>query len=324
MYHPSTRLLTILEILQERGRMSGPELARRLEVSTRSVRRYVAMLQDMGIPVEGERGRYGQYRLRPVYKLPPLMFDNDEALAITAGLLLVRRAGGLVESTTTESALAKLNRVLPQPLREQVTALQETLALDSPPEQTLPGGRHLAVLSMGVRLRRRIWLRHLGHPRDATEREFDPYGVVQRGEHWYAAGYCHLRQALRVFRLDRISGLRLLSATFEAPDEFDTAGFVGQSVALAPMTWLAEVLLRTDMEGARRELYPNFVTLDEEPAGVLMRCTTDCLDWLARLLAGLECEFEVRGPPELNEALRQLAARLVTQAGGPIRCHRPQ
>ena len=83
MYHPSTRLLTILELLQARGRMSGPELATRLEVSPRSVRRYVAMLQDMGIPIEGERGWYGQYRLRPGYKLPPLMFGDDEALAVT-------------------------------------------------------------------------------------------------------------------------------------------------------------------------------------------------------------------------------------------------
>lgn len=129
--------------------MSGPELAGSLEVSPRSVRRYVTMLQDMGIPVEGERGRYGSYRLRPGYKLPPLMFDDDEALAVTAGLLLVRHSGGLVEPVTTERALAKLNRVLPEALREQVTAVQETLVLEVPLEGAIPSSGQLASLSRG-------------------------------------------------------------------------------------------------------------------------------------------------------------------------------
>src|SRR5687767_9627859 len=91
MYFPATRVLTVLELLQARGRMSGPELAARLEVDTRTVRRYITMLQDLGIPVEAERGRYGTYRLRPGFKLPPLLFTDDEALALTLGLLLARR-----------------------------------------------------------------------------------------------------------------------------------------------------------------------------------------------------------------------------------------
>ncbi|MDQ3396272.1 MAG: YafY family transcriptional regulator [Deinococcota bacterium] len=313
MYHPSTRLLTILELLQARGRMSGPELAKRLEVSPRSVRRYVAMLQDMGIPVEGERGRYGQYRLRPGYKLPPLMFDDDEALAVTAGLLLIRRSGGLVEPATTERALAKLNRVLPGSLREQVTALQETLVLDIQPEQILPGGEQLAVLSQGVRARRRVWLRYLDERQSATERNFDPYGVVQRSGRWYATGYCHLRKALRVFRLDRINDVRLLEATFEPPEGFDAAAYVNQSVALIPMAHSAEVLLRTDLETARRELYPNFVILEVAPEGVIMRCTTDNLRWLARVIAGVSFSWEVREPPELEGALREHAANILAQ-----------
>lgn len=313
MYHPSTRLLTILELLQARGRMSGPDLAKRLEVSSRSVRRYIAMLQDMGIPIEGERGRYGQYRLRPGYKLPPLMFDDDEALAVTAGLLLVRRSGGLVESATTERALAKLNRVLPEGLREQVTALQETLVLDVPLEQILPGGEQLAVLSQGVRARRRVWLRYLDERQSATERHVNPYGVVQRGGRWYVTGYCHLRQALRVFRLDRVAEVSLLEATFEPPEDFDAAAYVNQSVALIPMAHSAEVLLRTDLETARRELYPNFVTLEAAPEGVIMRCTTDNLRWLARVIAGLGFAWEVRGPPELEGALREHATNILAQ-----------
>ena len=315
MYHPSTRLLTILELLQARGRMSGPDLATRLEVSPRSVRRYVAMLQDMGIPIEGERGRYGQYRLRPGYKLPPLMFDDDEALAVTAGLLLIQRSGGLVESSTTERTLAKLNRVLPERLREQVTALQETLVLDTPPKQALPGSEQLTILSQGARARRQVWLRYLDEQGSATERDFDPYGVVQRGGRWYTAGYCHLRQGLRVFRIDRIGEVRLLEPSFRPPEGFDVPSYVSRSVAMVPLAYSAEVVLKTSLRVAQSELYPNFVTLDDTPEGVIMRCTTDSLRWLARLVASFSFAWEVRGPPELEVALREHAAGILEQLG---------
>jgi predicted DNA-binding transcriptional regulator YafY len=92
-YRPTTRLLSMLELLQARGRMGGPELARRLEVGERTVRRYVAMLQEMGVPVEAERGRYGAYALRPGFRLPPMMFTDEEALALALGLLSARRLG---------------------------------------------------------------------------------------------------------------------------------------------------------------------------------------------------------------------------------------
>ena len=314
MYHPSTRLLTILELLQARGRMSGPELARRLEVSPRSVRRYIAMLQDMGIPIEGERGRYGQYRLRPGYKLPPLMFDDDEALALTVGLLLVRRSGGLVEPATTERTLAKLNRVLPEGVREQVTALQETLVLDTPPDHIQPNSEGLAILSRSVRARRRVWLRYIGEQGGVSEREVDPYGVVQRGGRWYTAGYCHLRRDLRVFRVDRIGDVKILKPTFEPPEGFDAPDYVSHAVAMVPTTYTVEVLLKTDLETAQRELYPNFVTLEPVPEGVLLRCTTDDdLRWLARVLAGLSFGWEVQEPPELAEALKAHATEILEQ-----------
>src|ERR687885_628744 len=93
VYHPTTRVLTVLELLQSHQRLSGAELAERLEVDRRTVRRYVTMLQELGIPIEGERGRYGSYRLRPGFKLPPLMFSEDEALALVIGLLTIRRTG---------------------------------------------------------------------------------------------------------------------------------------------------------------------------------------------------------------------------------------
>src|ERR1700759_2138900 len=119
MYHPTTRVLTVLEMLQSHASMSGKELAERLEVDGRTVRRYVTMLQDLGIPIEAERGRYGAYRLRPGYKLPPLMFTPEEALASTLGLLAARKLGLTAPAADVEGAIAKLERVLPLSLRDK-------------------------------------------------------------------------------------------------------------------------------------------------------------------------------------------------------------
>src|SRR3954471_13530134 len=125
---PTTRLLALLELLQAHDLLGGEAIARRLEIDTRSVRRYVAMLQDIGIPVEAVRGPHGGYRLRPGFKLPPLMFTEDEALAITLGLLAARRFGLTADALGIEGAMAKVDRALPVASRDRMQAVQETLA----------------------------------------------------------------------------------------------------------------------------------------------------------------------------------------------------
>ncbi len=314
MYNPSTRLLTILEILGARGRMSGPELAARLEVSPRSVRRYVTMLQDMGIPIEGERGRYGTYRLRPGYKLPPLMFSDDEAVALTVGLLLLRRSGSLVDAVTTEGAFAKIDRVLPDAVRRQVTALQETLVLSAPraAEPHAPIIDKIGALSRGVKEHRRVWLSYLGKG-ESSEREIDPYTVVERGGLWNVVGYCHLREDVRIFRVDRMARVTLLEATFAPPEPFDASEYLNRAFATIPALYTAEVLLKTDLETARREAFPAVVTFSPHPEGVLMRCTTDGFGWLARLISKFSFDWAVRSPVELEAALREHAAAIVSR-----------
>src|SRR5204863_9586300 len=128
MSHPTTRVLTVLELLQSRSRLSGAELADRLDVDRRTVRRYVSSLQELGVPVESESGRYGGYRLRPGYKLPPMMFNEEEALALILGLLASRRVGLIDAAPAVEGALAKIDRVLPDRLRGRVQAVQGALA----------------------------------------------------------------------------------------------------------------------------------------------------------------------------------------------------
>src|ERR687897_861319 len=189
-YRPTTRLLSMLELLQARGRVGGPELARRLEVGERTVRRYVAMLQEMGVPVEAERGRYGAYTLRPGFKLPPMMFTDEEALALALGLLSARRLGLSGAAPAVEGAQAKLERVLPEELR--------------------------------VRERKQVWMRYRSDSSEETERAIDPYALVRGDAFWYTFGYCHLRQARRLFRLERVISVDVLDLAFELPSGFHT------------------------------------------------------------------------------------------------------
>ena len=138
VYRPTARVLTVLELLQSHGRMSGPELARRLEVNVRTVRDYIEMLADLGIPVEAERGRNGAYRLRPGYKLPPLIFTEDEALMLTLSLLIARQNGLAQTSPAFEGVLAKIERVLPASTRERVQAVGQTVVFESSSSHAKP------------------------------------------------------------------------------------------------------------------------------------------------------------------------------------------
>src|SRR5215469_16848640 len=136
MYHPTSRVLTVLELLQSKPSISGPELAERLEMDVRTVRRYIAHLQDAGFPVEGNIGRYGGYRLRPGFKLPPLLFTEEEATAIMLGLLASSWLEVGQSSVAIEGALAKVSRVLPLRARERLQAISSHLVLFPHHEQT--------------------------------------------------------------------------------------------------------------------------------------------------------------------------------------------
>lgn len=315
MYYPTTRVLTVLELLQSRQRMGGPELAARLEVNLRTVRRYITMLQDLGIPIQAERGRHGGYRLRPGFKLPPLMFTEDEALALTLGLLTARRLGLAAAAPAVEGALAKVERVMPATLRERVRAVQDALVFAAPaPDVTAPS-EIVLTLSAATQQGRRVNLRYRSWQAEETERAFDPYGLVYRAGRWYAAGYCHLRQGLRVFRLDRVVSAELREETFTRPAGFDSLNHVERAIASTPGTWTVEVLLDTTLERARRRVSPALATLTEAPSGVVLRCYAESLDWTAYILMGLDCPLVVRHPPELRDALRRLAARTNAAAG---------
>lgn len=203
MYFPTTRVLTVLELLQARPGVSSAVIARQLEVDRRTVRRYIAMLQDLGIPVETTRGPHGGYRLRPGFKLPPLMLADDEALAITLSLIAAQRQGLSLDPLSTAGALAKIERVLPDALRERVQAVRDVVAFHAATAMPRPEGATLMLLSLAAQRGQQVLLRYQTGEAE-TERHVDPYGLVYHWDRWYLAGWCHLRQARRVFRVDRV------------------------------------------------------------------------------------------------------------------------
>jgi predicted DNA-binding transcriptional regulator YafY len=310
---PTTRLLSMLELLQTRGRIGGPELARRLEVGERTVRRYAVRLQEMGVPVEGERGRYGAYSLKRGYKMPPMMFTDEEALGLALGLLAARTLGLVGAAPAAEGALAKLERVMPEALRGRVRNLEETVSVAIARPATLADSETLLTLAAAVGERRRVRLRYRSGWAGESDRAVDPYGVMQREGYWYAAGHCHLRGGMRLFRLDRVLEAEMLDDTFARPAGLESPGAVLSAVANTPGDeWSVEVLLETRAEDARWQLPSIGFALEQAEGGTLLRCSTWSLDWIARVLAGLDCSFIVRLPDELRDALERRAEQITT------------
>jgi predicted DNA-binding transcriptional regulator YafY len=316
MYSPTTRLLTVLEILQSNTRITGPELAARLEVPVRSVRRYITMLRDLGIPVDSDPGRYGAYYLRRGFRLPPMMFNNTEILAIILGLMAVRRLG-LTATPGVESAAAKIERVLPDELRARTRAIQGVLTLNIPAYET-SSPEMIAQFSLAAHQNMQLWLEYKGGGREnMSERVIDVYGLVYHAGFWYAAAYCHLRNDLRKFRLDRVGNTRLLETTFKPPANFDALDYLMTNIAKMHGTWQVEVLLHTSLEMARDRVPADTAFLEEAPNGVILRAYTSSLDWMARFLVGLHCRLTVQHPSELRDALHQLAQSIVQMAEAP-------
>lgn len=315
MHHPATRVLAALELLQTHGRLSGPELARRLGVDGRTLRRYIALLEEIGIPITAERGRYGGYALVAGFKLPPMMFTDDEALALSVGLLAARSLGLAEAQPAAASASAKLERVMPARLRKRVRAIDETVALDL--THAAPGNDNaaLAELSAAAQLRQRVQLDYRSARGEVTRRGFDAYGLAFRGGRWYAVGHCHLRGGLRSFRLDRVITVQPLPVSFARPDDFDALAWLANAIATLPRAHAIEVWLDTDLADARAALFDAIGTLQPAAGGVLLHAQADDLDWFARELARLPFAFAVRRPTALKQAVRRHARRLAALVG---------
>ena len=313
---PTSRLLELLELLQAQPLTTGREIADRLAVDRRTVRRYIATLQELGIPVEGERGVGGGYRVRPGYRLPPLMLNDDEAVVVVLGLIAARRLGVNTTTEAADGALAKIHRVLPDALGRRVEALETTLGFTTPVTSGSPvAGETVLLLAEAVRRRRRVRATYRSFAGEETQRELSPHGLVVHSGRWYLAAHDHMRDDMRTFRIDRMRDTAVDNGPALAPpDGFDAVAHVSRSLARVPWPWEVEVLLDLPIEAAAQRLPATLAELVDAEEGTLLRMRVSSLDWMARVLAGLDCRFTIRRPQELRMSVQALAGRLAELA----------
>lgn len=310
------RLFRLVDLLQARGASTTADLAAALGVSERTVRRDLVRLADLDIPVQARPGRGGGVSVEPGALLAPLRFTDDELLAVHLGLLTLRPGRDGALACAAASAARRLETVLTPRARDRARALVDAVA--APPSRRGPdasGGadaERVLQIAEAVHARRRLRMRYGSPTSGETTREVDPYGLV-RLERWYLAAHCHLRGALRTFRLDRIRALGATGASFERPGDFDAFGSVTASIALAPVpgSVLCRVHLETDIESAAAVLPPTAVFLEPVDDGVLLstRAWEDELPHTALHLLRLPWRVTILEPEDLRDALRAVAAR---------------
>jgi predicted DNA-binding transcriptional regulator YafY len=326
MTRPTARVLSLLELLQSGGVRTVAELADRLGVDERTVRRYAGHLIDLDVPVESVRGRYGGYRLASGYRMPPLMLSDDEALAVLLGLLAGRQTGlATAAGTASDTAAAKIRRVLPARLARRLDAVLSSLAFTAPPGQApAPDAAVLLSIADAVRHHRPVSIRYTAADGRHSERTLHPYGLVAHSGRWYVTGADPGIAQDRTFRLDRITGTRTLPGSFEPPAGFDPAQHVLSALATTPYRHEVTLRIQGTIEQIRARL-PASVAIAEElpPAGgadpdsepwYRVELRAERLDWLPPLLASLDRPFAVERPGELRDLIAALASRLATSA----------
>ncbi|MFJ5227612.1 helix-turn-helix transcriptional regulator [Streptomyces sp. NPDC088400] len=323
------RVLTLLELLQSGGVRTVAELADRLDVDERTVRRYVGHLIDLDVPVESVRGRYGGYRLASGHRMPPLMLNDDEALAVLLGLVLGRRAGFMTATgTASETAAGKVRRVLPERLRRRLDAVLDSLAFtDRPAEPAVPETAVLLAIADAVRHHRKISIRYTAADGRRSERTLHPYGLVAHSGRWYVTGVDPAIGEDRTFRLDRIADARSLPGSFEPPAGLDPAERVLSGLATAPYRYEVTLRIQGTAEQIRTRLPASVAVVEELPAASSVEEETerwyrvemrvDRLDWLPAVLASLDRPFVIERPDELRGLVAALAARLASSALPP-------
>ncbi|TDW15028.1 helix-turn-helix transcriptional regulator [Kribbella kalugense] len=309
MTRPTSRVLALLELLQSGGTRRVADLADRIGVDERTIRRYAEHLADLDIPIRSVRGRYGGYRLAPGFRMPPLMLTDDEAVAVAIGLVVGRRAGLVPESTASDSALSKLRRVLPARLADRLGALLSTSSFTAPPRSGPPTDTGvLLTIAEAARDRRAVEIDYTDRRGQRSTRTIAPYGVVGHAGHWYVA------TDDRTFRLDRIISASLLTATTEKAPGDDPARAVLESLATAPWAHTVSVRVLGTVDDIQRRLPLGLAVVTPLGSEVRVELRAERLDWVPALLAGLDRPFVIEEPAELRGKVADLANRLASWA----------
>jgi predicted DNA-binding transcriptional regulator YafY len=310
------RLLKLLGLLEGRIDWTADELARRLEVTTRTIRRDITRLRDLGYPVEAVAGPGGGYRLGTGGKLPPLLLDDDEALAVALGLRMSASAavGGIEDSSL--SALAKLEHVLPTRLRSRLEDIADaTTSMMGPSHSSVDHGA-LALIASTIRKGERLRTGYVDGHGVRSERHIEPVRLVHTGRRWYLVAYDLDREDWRTFRLDRVSdpiatGMR--AAPRRGPDPVD---LVRRGITVDAWEHQASVILHVSADRARREIAPTVGTVEDvDEKSSRLAIGADEMDWLARFLLGLSMSFDVESPPALRAALARIGSDLSDRFG---------
>jgi predicted DNA-binding transcriptional regulator YafY len=307
----SARLLKLLSLLQSRRSWTGPELAERLEVGVRTVRRDVGRLRSLGYPVHAAPGIAGGYRLGAGAELPPLLLDDEEAVAVAVSLRTA--AGGTVAGIeeTSVRALAKLEQLLPSRLRRRVSALQ-TYTVSLPGSPPAADANVLATIAASCRDRERLRFGYHSYDGTTSRRRVEPYRLVNLGRRWYLVAWDVDREDWRTFRVDRIEP-RLSTDRRFTPRKLpqrDIGAYVAAAVSAARDRYQAEVILRAPLAEVAKRVPPSHGTLEEiDEHTCVLRTGAHWLGGLAVYVAMIGVDFEIVEPPELVEHVRVLSER---------------
>jgi predicted DNA-binding transcriptional regulator YafY len=315
MANTATRLITLIMLLQRQPNQSATQLAQTLDVSVRTVQRYMTMLDEMGIPIYAERGPYGGYALVRGYKMPPLVFTPEEAVAVYLGTTFLEQVWGRLYQEAGRGALAKLDNVLPDEQRREVAwARQTLLAIGMHQADPGPSAPYLEKLWEAVHDRRRVSMVYRGRNQpEALQRDFDPYVLVHGWGRQYCLGYCHLRRDIRSFRVDRILELELLEQNFEIPTDFDLQAYVASQPYFQCQI---QVRLYFTPEAALQALdnRSQWDTLEEQPDGsLIVTFTIPDLETAATIMMNYGYLAVVLEPEELRELVRKRAGAIAAR-----------
>jgi predicted DNA-binding transcriptional regulator YafY len=308
------RLLKLLGLLEGRIDWTAEELGRRLEVTTRTIRRDVTRLRDLGYPVEAMAGPGGGYRLGAGGKLPPLLLDDDEALAVALGLRVsaTTAVGGLEDSSL--SALSKLEHVLPARLRSRLEDISDATTSTLGTSRSEVDHASLAMVAATIRKRERLRLGYVDNEGKATERHVEPVRLVHTGRRWYLVAFDLDRDDWRTFRLDRVSspvGTGMRASARRGPDPVE---LVQRGITVDAWRYPAVIILDTSAERATRLISPTVGTVEPvDDSSCRLVIGADEMGWLARYLLSLPVGFEVVSPPELRAELAVIGEELVSR-----------
>ncbi|HUC24119.1 MAG TPA: YafY family protein [Streptosporangiaceae bacterium] len=310
MVETSARLLRLLSVLQSRPEWPGVELAARLEITPRTLRRDIAKLRSLGYPVQATPGVAGGYRLGAGAALPPLLLDDEEAVAVAISLRSAASHSVTGAGEASVRALAKLEQVLPDRLRERAAAIsQATVPLTGPGPAV--SAETLVVIARACRSHQVIEFSYRSHDGALSARRAEPHRLVQAGYRWYLVARDLGRAEWRTFRADRIGDLRLTGARFLPRDPPDAAAFVARAVTTAPYRYQARILVHAPATAVAEQIPPSAGVIDPAgPASCVLTSGSDSLGAIAFHVVMMGLRFTVLEPPELIEHVRLLADRL--------------